>query len=56
MQAIARLQCGPGKADEHTPEMLREIALRGETETWRQWARLASARMAARPPERAPHW
>jgi len=38
MQALARLQLCHGRTDERTPEMLREIALRGETSEWREWA------------------
>ncbi len=39
MQALARLQLRRGRADDRTPGMLREIALRGETGQWREWAR-----------------
>lgn len=45
MQAIARLQVKRGRADARTREFLSEIALRGESERWRDWAkgRLTSA-------------
>jgi tetratricopeptide (TPR) repeat protein len=39
LQALARLQLRHGRANERTSEMLREIALRGETDEWREWAR-----------------
>lgn len=38
MQAMASLQLRTGKSDDRTPGMLREIALRGDDETWRTWA------------------
>lgn len=38
MQAMASLQLRTGKADDRTPGMLKEIALRGDDETWRTWA------------------
>ena len=37
LEALTRLQLRHGKTDERTPKMLREIALRGETEEWRAW-------------------
>ena len=40
MQAIARLQVRAGRTDDLTQDYLREIALRGETERWREWARM----------------
>jgi Tfp pilus assembly protein PilF len=39
MQALTRLQLRHDRTDERTPEMLRKIALRGETEQWRDWAK-----------------
>jgi tetratricopeptide (TPR) repeat protein len=39
MQALARLQLRSGKADDNTPRYIKEIALRGESEQWRSWAR-----------------
>lgn len=39
MQALARLQLRINRPDDRTPLFLREIALRGETEHWREWAR-----------------
>jgi Flp pilus assembly protein TadD len=39
MQALARLQVKSGRTDSDTPHYLREIALRGETDAWRSWAR-----------------
>ncbi len=38
MQGLTRLQVRAGKRDQRTPGLLREIALRGETEAWRRWA------------------
>ncbi|MBK9189388.1 MAG: tetratricopeptide repeat protein [Phycisphaerales bacterium] len=45
MQALTRLQLRAGRADDRTAEMLDEIALRGESTLWRDWARLQRARM-----------
>lgn len=39
MQAIARMQVKRGVKDGRTAELLSEIALRGETDRWREWAR-----------------
>lgn len=39
MQALARLQVRAGRADERTPRLLFDIAMRGESEQWREWAR-----------------
>ncbi|MFO0859141.1 MAG: tetratricopeptide repeat protein [Phycisphaerales bacterium] len=39
MQGLARLQLKSGKADDRTALLLKEIALRGETLEWRDWAR-----------------
>lgn len=39
IQGLARLQLRAGKADERTPRLLDQIALRGESDAWRQWAR-----------------
>jgi tetratricopeptide (TPR) repeat protein len=38
MQAIARLQVRFDRTDDRIDSFLREIALRGETPHWRQWA------------------
>jgi len=38
-QALARLLLQNGVADERIPEFLEEIAMRGESDAWRQWAR-----------------
>jgi len=46
VQAIARLQVRSGRTDERTAEFLDEIALRGETEAWRSWARGQRLRLA----------
>jgi tetratricopeptide (TPR) repeat protein len=39
VQGLARLQVRAGKRDNRTPDLLRDIALRGENESWRRWAR-----------------
>jgi len=38
MQALARLQLKHKRTDDRTLGMLKEIALSGETDQWRQWA------------------
>lgn len=38
VQALARIQLMHGRADDTTPGMLEQIALRGETQAWRDWA------------------
>ncbi len=44
LQAIARLQVRTSRTDDATPEYLHEIAMRGDTERWRAWARAELAR------------
>lgn len=39
LEALARLQVKTGKTDGRTRHALEEIALRGETQRWREWAR-----------------
>lgn len=39
IEAMARLQIKTGKANDKTRAMLEEIALKGETPQWRDWAR-----------------
>jgi Flp pilus assembly protein TadD len=46
IQALARLKTRMGRNDDQTRSLLAEIALKGETELWRTWAR---ARLAASP-------
>jgi tetratricopeptide (TPR) repeat protein len=46
MQAIARLQERTGKSDDRTGAYLREIAMRGTTPEWKQWALGRMARAA----------
>lgn len=46
MQGLARLQVRTGRRDDRTETLLREIALRGETEEWRQWAASEQSRSA----------
>lgn len=45
MQAMTRLQLRAGRTDDRTSQMLEEVALRGETQQWRDWAKLQRARM-----------
>ncbi len=37
-QGLVRLQLRSGRPDDRTPALLREVALRGESEAWRTWA------------------
>lgn len=48
MQALASVQLRHGRADDATAGLLEEIALRGEDESWRRWAREQSLRMESR--------
>src|SRR5262245_47823112 len=43
MEALARLQVKSGRTDSDTPNLLSQIAMRGESERWREWARLQLA-------------
>lgn len=49
VEALARIQVRTFKTDEQTGELLKTIALRGETQQWREWARLEMARRDLRP-------
>ncbi len=44
VQAYARCQVKHGVPQEDLPELVEQIALRGETEIWRQWGRGQSAK------------
>lgn len=44
IQALTRLQCKSSKKDAKTLESLHTIALRGDSERWRDWARQMLAR------------
>lgn len=44
LQALTRLQMRTKKTDSRTERFLSEIALRGETEEWRVWARKQMAK------------
>lgn len=46
LQALTRLQLRTGRADDRTAKMLDEVAMRGETPAWRDWAKFQRARMA----------
>jgi Flp pilus assembly protein TadD len=45
IQALAKLQLRRNCTDERTAEFLREIALRGEDATWREWAQMQLSRI-----------
>ena len=45
MEALARLQVKSGRPDAETPHLLSEVAMRGETEKWREWAGLEIAKL-----------
>jgi Tfp pilus assembly protein PilF len=49
-EALARLQVRSSHTDVETPRLLSDVAMRGETERWREWARmqLASFRQEGR--------
>jgi len=49
MQALASVQLRHGRADDATAGLLEEIALRGEDEQWRDWARRHAIKMESRP-------
>ncbi len=44
LQALFRTQFRNDRADDGTADALREIAMRGETEPWRSWARAQLAK------------
>ena len=44
MQGLARLQVRAQRTDGRTPGLLREIAMRGESPDWREWAQQQLAR------------
>lgn len=46
MQALTRLQLRCGQRDDRTLRMLDEVALRGETQSWRDWARFQRVNLA----------
>ena len=43
-QALARLYVRSGAKADELAEMLERVAMQGETEEWREWARAAMAR------------
>jgi tetratricopeptide (TPR) repeat protein len=45
LQAMTRLQIRSGRTDDQTAEQLAEIALRGEDDEWRDWAREQAVRL-----------
>ena len=46
IQAMVRLQVRASRADERTAAMLDTVAMRGETNEWREWARVERAKRA----------
>lgn len=48
IQALTRIQLMHNRADDTTPAMLEQIALRGETPAWREWAKAQRVRAEAR--------
>jgi hypothetical protein len=44
MEALARLEVRAGKTDADMPRLLSEVAYRGESARWREWARVEMAR------------
>ena len=49
LQGLVRLQIKHNRRDEHTTTRLREIALRGETPRWREWAQRQELRSVPTP-------
>ncbi len=45
MESLVKLQLRVSKPDELTERRLAEIALRGETDLWREWAKLQRSRL-----------
>ena len=45
MEGFAKLQLATGKSDPRIMHMLDEIAMRGETEEWREWAKVQKVKM-----------
>ncbi len=46
MESLVKLQLRVSKTDELTERRLAEIALRGETEQWREWAKMQRAKLS----------
>jgi Tfp pilus assembly protein PilF len=44
MQAMARLLMERDRSDERLPKLMESIAMRGESEAWREWARAERGR------------
>ncbi len=49
MQGLARLMVRTGRPEEEVLPLLERLALEGEDEEWRGWARLTAARLASSP-------
>lgn len=45
IQGLTRLQIRTGNADEQTSKRLETIAMRAESPTWREWARVQMIRL-----------
>ncbi|MFO0836559.1 MAG: tetratricopeptide repeat protein [Phycisphaerales bacterium] len=50
IQAMVRLQVRASRADQRTAAMLDTVAMRGETNEWREWARAELAKRKTRSP------
>ncbi len=48
IQALTRLQLRAGRTNDLTPDFLKAIALRGDTNEWRQWAKIELAKLDLR--------
>lgn len=48
IQGAARLAVAEGRSAEELPQWLEEIAIRGESDAWRTWARARAAELPAR--------
>jgi hypothetical protein len=48
LQPLARPQLRHDRTDERMPEMLNEIAVRGETPEWRDWASYQITKLSRR--------
>jgi Tfp pilus assembly protein PilF len=46
VEASALLRVRSGKTDDKTPALLDDVALRGETASWRDWARVQRTKLA----------
>jgi len=45
LEAMTRLRVKAGRVDDKTMSMLREIALKGDSQRWREWAHAQVAKL-----------